>query len=170
MIADRAGEEYLEVANDASTARGFAEIVRADVITLLVDGHRLLDAAARQNLRSELEMMLQALKDGDALAPTQRLAIALAKLDEIESSANKNRAEADFSRLVDSIRTLFSGSFAVIEAFRLAAFPTSDALPRGHGVSDLLAFWMAARSAQTAALRSAEPPSRAFGRLTPTAG
>jgi hypothetical protein len=167
LVADRAGEEYLEVADDASTAKSFPEVVHADVVTLLVDGRRLVDISARHNLRSELEMMLQALKDGDALAPTQRLAITLTKLDELERSPEKARAEADFTRLVESVRTLFGASFSTIQPFRIAASPTSEVVVRGFGLRELLAFWMLSPTAQSAAMRPVPAATRSFGRLTP---
>lgn len=54
LIADRAGEEYLEVTDDVTTAKALPELSRADVISLLVDGRRLLDVGDRHNLQGDL--------------------------------------------------------------------------------------------------------------------
>jgi len=168
LLADRAGEEYMEAADSPSLSKSFLEVRHADVLTLLVDGSRLLDLRERHNLRNELELMLQALRDGHALGEGQRLAIALTKLDEVEGSSNKAQAESDFANLVASISRLFANAFVSIEPFRLAASPTSDVLPRGHGVSALLGFWMRAKVPRTVTVHAATPPTRAFGRLTPS--
>lgn len=167
LLGDRAGEEYLELADNVSAAKGLAEIVRADNITVLVDGKRLLDISARHNVRSEVTMMLQALWDGDALNDNQRLGLVLTKYDEIQRSPDRDRAMRDFELICKNARELFGGSFLSIDEFRVAASPTSDALPRGHGIAELLTRWMSA-PAQRQCVRSAPAPSvRAFARLMP---
>ena len=64
LLGDRAGEEYRELADDPSRAVSLAELARADSLTVLVDGERLLDAGARHNLHSEIILMLQGLRAG----------------------------------------------------------------------------------------------------------
>lgn len=167
LVADRAGEEYLEVADDATACRGFSEILRADVLTLLVDGRRLLDTTARHNLRAELLMMLQALRDGGALHPRQRLAVALTKLDVWQDHPDAGRAAQDFLRLVDSAKSLVSRAVASIKAFRLAALPASDALARGHGVPELLGYWMEPGTPGQVVVSDRPKPMRAVARLAP---
>lgn len=170
LIADRAGEEYLEVTDDAAASKDLPELPRADVITLLVDGKRLLDVGARHNLQGDLALMLQAIHDGDALTGRQRLAIALTKHDEFEGSPQKERAERDFDEFVARTRNRFSASFSAIESFRLVASPGTDTIRRGSGVAELLEFWM--RPTPPAALKMPARlvPSRAFGRLPPSLG
>ena len=75
VLGDRAGEEYKSAADDVSVVMTFSEVRRADTLTVLVDGQRLIDPVARHNLRSEIVMMLQALVDGGAGSgrPTPRL-------------------------------------------------------------------------------------------------
>ena len=95
-MGDRAGEEYRSAADDAASLTPFPEVTRADTITVLVDGERLLETGARHNLRSEIMMMLQALLDGNALRVGQRLILLLTKLDAVETSPVCDRAKNDF--------------------------------------------------------------------------
>ena len=159
-MADRAGEEYRSAADDASIVTAFPEVCRADSLTVLVDGERLLDAGARHNLRSEIMMILQAFVDGGAVQPGQRLALVLTKMDLVQASPNQARAEGDFAGLNANIERLFGHVFPFIQAFKVAASPKGDAMQRGMGVPDLLTFWL-----QPAVPAPTSPPARlAFAR------
>ena len=160
VVGDRSGEEYQEAAADASIALAFVEVVRADSLTVLVDGERLLDTGARHNLRNEIILMLQALRDGDALRTGSRMAFVLTKLDAVLGSPCAKRAVSDFDHLLDHVRVLFGDVLSMIEPFKIAASPKTDASMRGTGVSDLLSFWL-----QSAAMPAAcAGPSRSFER------
>ena len=142
IMGDRSGEEYREIANDASSSFAFSEVVRADSLTVLVDGERLLDTGARHNVRSEIVLMLQALLDGDALQLGSRLALVLTKLDAVQESGHAQRAVSDFDSLFNQLRRRFGEALSAIEAFQIAASPKTDRLPRGTGVPQLLSFWL----------------------------
>lgn len=164
-IGDRAGEEYRTAADDPAIVTGFPEIRRADSLALLVDGKRLLDAGDRHNVRSEVMMMLQGLVDGGAIQGGQRLALVLTKIDLIESSPNKARAEQDFASLFSTLERLFGHVFSAFQIFRIAASPETDIFPRGAGVPELFAFWL---EPAAIALTPAPPKpvlARAFARL-----
>jgi hypothetical protein len=171
VLGDRSGEEYLDAADDPSNNADFIEVRRADALTILVDGQRLLDTAARHNVRSEVEMLLQALVDGGTVAPGQALILVLTKLDAVHGSSHRSRAETDFAALVEGVRRLFAHTFETIEAHQVAASPKSDVLRRGFGVPTLLRAW-AARSQprQPTATVVSPTPQRAFARLTPFEG
>ncbi|WNG50499.1 hypothetical protein F0U60_44985 [Archangium minus] len=166
LLADRAGEEYRSAADTPSAANEFVEIHRADTITTLVDGRRLLDTGERHNIRSEIELILQAFIDSSVVTPGQRVALVLTKLDEVKSSSAKERAERDFSTLVQSVRRLFGETFSEIEEFRVAASPVTDLLPRGYGIPALLRFWIAATPFTAPAPLSIPRVGRAMSRLT----
>lgn len=166
LLGDRAGEEYGDVADDISLAGGFPEILRADVLTLLVDGARLLDDGARHNARSEVRLMLQAFAEGGALDRRKHLAIVQTKQDLVEKSGIKERVTGDLVRIVEDIGRDLPGQFQRTSVFRVAASPADDILPRGYGIATLLDFWLTAY-AERVALQGAAAPvaSRAFGRL-----
>jgi hypothetical protein len=167
VIGDRAGEEYRAAADDVEAADDFAEIVRADTVTVLVDGCKLLDSGARHNVRSEVELMLQSLSDGGAVQVGQRLAVVMTKLDAVLSSPHASRAERDFNAHVNSLRRIFGRLFSAIEPFKVAASPKStEIVKRGHGVLELLMFWTQPADRVTPAPSRVVSPRRAFGRLT----
>lgn len=152
VMGDRSGEEYQEVADDASIASVFCEVVRADSLTVLIDGERLLDAGARHNLRNETILMLQALHDRGSLRFGSRLALVLTKLDAVQDSSFAERAVRDFDRLLSSLRLRFRDVLSSIEPFQIAASPKTD-MTRGTGLRELLSFW----------LQPAVTPARAAG-------
>jgi hypothetical protein len=166
-LGDRAGEEYRGAADDTSVVAAFAEIRRADSLTLLVDGERLLDAGARHNLRHEVTMILQAMIDGGGVKIGQRLAVVLTKIDAVQASPEGERAEADFRALCANLERLFGAVFLKIEAFRTAASPKTNTIARGTGISELLTFWLGA-AVSPPTLPSSRPAfARAFARVRP---
>lgn len=143
LFADRSGEDYGSVADNPRVATTFAEVRRADVITILVNGELLLDQSARHNVRHEILMILQGLLNGGVLSRNQRLAVVLTKLDLIQSAstADRGRTERDFDSLVKHIELNFAGVFHEIRFFQIAAQPETDILGHGYGILELLTFW-----------------------------
>ena len=164
LLADRSGEEYRSAADDVRVTEGFAEIGRADSVSILVDGEKLL-SGDRHNLGSEVKLMLQALKDGNGLSNEVALAVVLTKLDAVESSEERDRGAGAFERLVREIRRLFAGSFSTIEEFRVAASPKTSGAVKGEGLEELLEFWLTSRRVVPTERVEAPLPSRAFGKL-----
>ena len=164
LLADRSGEEYRSAADDVGLVEGFSEIGRADSVSILVDGVKLL-SGARHNMRSELKMMLQALKDGNVLINDFSLGVVLTKLDEVESSDQRNSGVRVFDGLVEEVKRLFGDSFVSIEVFRVAASPKTTGAEKGEGLDELLAFWMRNRRVAPTDRDKEVVPSRAFGRL-----
>jgi len=165
LLADRAGEDYRAVADDPAGCKAFVEIQRADTISVLVDGARLVDTTARHNVRSEVLLILQGLIDGQAIRPAQKLALVLTKTDEVEASDQRVRVHADFESILRHVRSLFN--FASVEPFRVAASPkvSSPGIEKGYGVPDLLVFWTLPYL-PAATSEPAVPSPRAFGRFS----
>ena len=172
LLGDRAGEEYLETRSNPLAAQQFPELRRADVLTMLVDGQRLLDPGQRHNLRSETRQTLQAFVEADVVRPSQRLALVLTKLDVIRKVPDGGeRTFQGFDALVAGLRTDYGAHFAAVEAFQIAAQPNTDGAKRGENLDRLLAYWMAEPlrympAPMTFAVPDAE---RYFARLMPVA-
>lgn len=166
IIGDRAGEDYRNATDDVSTVGGFQEVRRADSITVLVDGERLLDSGKRHNARSDTLLIIRALVDGGAIESGQRLALVLTKLDAVLASDSGERAEAFFTSMLDKVRESFGDHFSEITAFRVAASPKNEKAKRGTGVAELLSFWIQPRPPGVAVRRAAPEFERAYARLT----
>lgn len=169
ILGDRAGEEYRGAADDISAVESFPEVWRADTLTVLVDGERLLDAGARHNLRSEITMMLQALVDGGAVRAGQRLALVLTKIDLVQASPHRERVDGDFGALCADLERLFGKIFPGIAQVRIAASPKVDGVMRGAGVPELLAFWLDPAMPMPTKAQSRPKFARAFAQVQPLA-
>ena len=168
LLGDRSGEEYKELAEDVLTASAYCELARADAVTVLVDGERLLDDVTRHDVRSEVVLTLQALHDGDAGAGGWRLALVLTKVDALRASDAGERAEKDFERLDADVRVRFGDWLAGVEAFRVAASPKTKGVRRGLGVDGLLEFWLKPRANVPPGVeRVRRVFDRAFARVQP---
>jgi hypothetical protein len=166
LVSDRAGEYYRLAADDPTSATKLIELARADIVTVLVDGGRLLDNGDRHNVKSETELMLQGLIDGDVFKPNLSVALVLTKLDEVKVSKDRERAEADFDELYARLKRLFGKNFSKISSFQIAASPRHENLARGHGVPALLRFWVdTVPPAVSMPLLALDSSSRAFARL-----
>ncbi len=142
LIADRAGEEYKSASDDISLVDDFLEVHRADTINVLIDGERLIDNRARHNLKNDITMMLQALKDQSGIRSKPQLAIVLTKYDAVQQSEYQSRALSDLNNIVDNITSRLNGYIFSIEVFKVAASPKGGDLPRGAGVLNLLKYWL----------------------------
>lgn len=167
VLGDRAGEEYRAAADDASVAKALPEVCRADTLTLLVDGERLLNAGMRHNVRSEITMIVQAFVDGGAITKGQRLALVLTKFDLVQNSSDRLRAEADFDSLLVNLKRFFGNNFSSLEAFRIAASPKIEAVRRGSGVGELMAYWMHPAEPLPTSMDARPDFVRTFGRVRP---
>jgi double-GTPase-like protein len=145
LIADRNGGEYMDATDDPTLSVEFVEVKRADCLTILVDGERLLDLGARHNCRSEIEMILEGLKDSDVTSAGQNLVIVLTKLDKIRDASQDvaQKAENDFDVFVEKVRCFYGHFFNEFHSLKVAASPKTSVLPYGFGVLDLLNIWAA---------------------------
>jgi GTPase SAR1 family protein len=168
LLGDRAGEEYLEAADDIELMQELEEVERADVITLLADGMRLLDVGDRHNVISQIERILQVLQDANVLTGRQKLVLVMTKLDTVQDAKDDKvaaRALQDFSKLKTDVMRKYTSVFESINSFQIAASPKSKTLMPGEGMTELLSCWLMPRKCQTVDLPVHIVPTRAIGRL-----
>lgn len=168
LFGNRAGEEYSMVQDEPDRAKAYPELKRSDVLTLLVDGAKLLDAGERHQVRAQVRLTLRAFLEAGVAPPWQRLAIVLTKLDAIrKDAAARDGALRYFETLLLSVQTEFAAKFADVQAFPVAASPKTTNADRGEGMAQLLRFWMAEPNRNMPVHVKVEdvPRERAFGRL-----
>lgn len=173
LLANRSGEDYMDAQSDPSLANEYVELHRADVLTVLADGERLLDLGLRHQVRDDICLTLRAFQESRATRPWQRLAIVLTKLDAVlKDEAKTDRTLQFYEGIVQDVRDQFAQHFIEIQSFRVAASPQSAMAERGTGIVDLLSYWMS----PPACLQPAKVPAvipiaaRSFGRLHPRVG
>lgn len=142
LFGDRAGENYLTASDDLAQAGPFPEISRADTVTILVDGGRLLDNKTRHNTRSETGLMVRAMTDGGFFENSPRVVFVLTKLDAIRASQHKDRAVDDFEKVVQHAKSIADAHAHCFEQVHIAAAPVDTTMPRGTGVDELVKFWI----------------------------
>lgn len=167
LLADRAGEEYLEAASETVLAKGFYEVKRADTVLVLVDGEKMLDDGERHNAQSDVQDIIQAILEAGTFQAGQRMALILTKFDAISGEPNGDRAQADFERLVGNIRRMVEGVFSDVAEYRVAASPKEKNAMRGDGVEGLLRFCLQPAEHKLTEFRSQVEFSRSFSRLRP---
>src|SRR3546814_16875647 len=105
---------------DTTLFRSLVELRRAETITFLIDGDRLLDNRRRHNHKAKIAQIAQALNEAGALAENQRVAVVLTKIDLVAASPNSARVMGDFDELSDRIAGLIAGRTSPIEKFEIA--------------------------------------------------
>jgi hypothetical protein len=162
LLADRAGEDYRTAADDLSQAGPFPEVVRADTVTILMDGGRLLDNATRHNTRNETKLMIRALAEGNFLQRTPHVIFALTKLDLVQTSNLKDRVFSDFDNVVEGARPILAPHVESIDAIHIAAAPSNADTARGTGVADLIRSWSRPIERRRIVAAPSKPSSRAI--------
>lgn len=142
LIADRSGEEYEEVADIAANAAEMFELRRADVITILVDGHRLASSKDRADVMGSIPLIVMGMVENGAFLRKPNLAVVLTKEDTVQASAKGERVERDFKAIVDGIQYEFAEHFGVLDSFVTCASPADTNSVRGAGLDKLLQFWL----------------------------
>jgi Double-GTPase 2 len=168
LFGNRAGEEYSIVQDEPDRARAYPELLRSDVLTVLVDGAKLLDAGERHQVRAQVRLTLRAFIEVGVAPPWQRLALVLTKLDAIRrDEAGRDGALRYFEALVEKVQADYAAKFAEIQSFTVAASPKTTNANRGEGMPELLRYWMAdpRRNAPAAIEQTEVPKERAFGKL-----
>lgn len=155
FIGDRSGEDYLATADELSNAAGFFELNRADVVTLLVNGEHLADGKLRHEVKASTPQLVDALVEAGSISARQRIAMVLTKKDAIAASPHAERVQADFEEMVAAVVRRHGDRVVDIAPFVVAASPRiANAVKRGEGVGDLVAYWMLPTAAET------PPPAR----------
>jgi hypothetical protein len=170
LLANRSGEDYTDAQSDPALATGYLELHRADVLTVVADGQRLLDLGLRHQVRDDVCLTVRAFQEAGATRLWQRLAIVLTKLDAVlKDEAKTDRTLQFYEGIVQDVRDQFSEHFIEIRSFRVAASPQSAKAVRGTGMVDLLSYWMSPPAClQPATVPAVIPiPARSFGRLRP---
>ena len=173
LLANRSGEDYMEAQSEPALAKDYVELHRADVLTVLADGERLLDLGLRHQVKDDICVTLRAFQEAGANHPWQRLAVVLTKLDAVlKDEVGTERALKFYAGIVQDVRDQFAEHFIEIRSFPVAASPKSAKAARGTGMVELLSYWMA----DPACLKPVKVPvvipiaARSFGRLRPQEG
>jgi hypothetical protein len=138
LISDVTGEAF-EDARDAAEPTVIHRPLwrRANVICLVLDGHRLSNIAKRQVVRTEARSLLRAARDSKLMVGNCRLSVVTTKWDLVTTVDTENFIVETESQLKDQ----YAGDFASVTLHRIAARPVSNRVPYAYGVPALLTEW-----------------------------
>lgn len=168
LLGNRAGEEYTFVQDEPDLARSYPELKRSDVLTILVDGAKLLDAGERHQVRAQVRLTLRAFVEVGVAPPWQRLALVLTKIDAVrKDEAGTEGVLRYFETLLENVRIEYTSHFADVQGFSVAASPKTTNANRGEGMDELVRYWMAEpkRNVPSPTAPAVVSAERAFGRL-----
>lgn len=139
LISDVTGEAF-------DQARDFADptIVprplwrRADMICLILDGQRLSSPTKRHVVRTEARSLLGSARASKLISAWCRLAIVTTKWDLVTSVETEAFVKDTEALLLDQ----YGSDFAAVSSHRIAARPSSQAVPYAYGIPNLLTEWM----------------------------
>lgn len=166
LIADRWGEDYKGVVDNHPRPEEFFEVSRADVLTMLVDGERLVSPNSRYEVAEEVVATLQVFTEVGLLAHKPHLALVLTKLDLVENDTHGNRAKTDFDRLKARITSHFTTHVSGISSFKIAASPKVAGANAGEGLPELLGCWLTRRWSANY-VRTRYAPQRQIDAISP---
>lgn len=168
LLGDFDGEVFDRVIEGKDPAQSVPALRRADHVSIVLDGHGLVDATKRSLVRQRAIDLIDVLTKAGVVASPRVFSIVLTKLDLVDGAPNDDRESA--RSIVAELRDRLSSraqlsSPPVIET---AAISSAPSLPLGHGVDDLLDLWHRSPATDIDRPQEADEPTTArewFGRF-----
>jgi hypothetical protein len=161
LLGDFDGEFFDALINNETQPHELPFLRRADHVGVVLDGHKLADAASRPAQReSVLYLVDQLYKEPDSAPPSALLVVT--KVDLIDQTAEAGQQQA-ISEVIDEVHTqLAARGGGDVPVVRLAVRSESPRFPLGHGLEDLLELLTVRQATH---LSSAPPPVAAVTTL-----
>ncbi len=137
MLSDRAGEVYRNARDKIDTVSELIEVVKADMLVLLVDGKRLVNRMERQNAIAAVRGSLRAFLDGKALNGNSRVQIVTTMMDYIDAYPAKAELNQHLDNFKQELQKLFTSRLAELSFYEVAALDSSCL----KGVDELFLSW-----------------------------
>ncbi|HZZ26779.1 MAG TPA: hypothetical protein VFE46_02130 [Pirellulales bacterium] len=142
LFVDMSGEHHDAIRDSVEECRNLAGLRRADHFVLLLDGEKLADTSQRQKAKTDAFVLLRSCLDSDELRSSSLVDIVITKWDLALGSGGTDEVETFAKEIEAEGSTRFSNRCARLRFMRIAARPTSEALPFGWGLVDLFAGWV----------------------------
>lgn len=137
LLADRAGEEYMDVLDDSTTCKNLYEIKRSDALLLLIDSNQLAGTdrhAAKRNVKK----MIQLLSSENMFLEGLKLILVMTRYDKV-SIESREVADFTFQSVFEDVNKILIGKGISVVKHIVAARPDSlDEFEAGFGVKELL--------------------------------
>ncbi len=139
LFVDISGEHYEAMRDSVEECRSIPYLRRADHFVLLIDGERLADVNQRQAAKTNARLILRSCFDSGELKRGTLVDVLISKWDEAQQATDS----ASFAlALENEFQQQFASRCARFRVARIAARPSSDALPLGWNMESVFAGWV----------------------------
>lgn len=145
MLSDRAGERYREARGKSDVVPSLVEVVKADVLVLLLDGGRIADPVERAEGMQSVRQTLRAFLDGGGLTTESLVQVVTTKLDLLACHPERDQLERYLSSFKQGLDSDFAPRLANLSFWEIAARDPKGTLEPAFGVDKLLASWVSLR-------------------------
>lgn len=139
FLADRAGEEYEDAVNNSDDCSGLYEVLRADMLMILIDGRALSDNKDRHAAKSHAESLVRALQDEGMFTTGMEVKIIMTRYDLAFIKDSAEKALGELSKVTQKIKGIVAGLNVNVTSHVVAARPNDITNAEiGHGVPELI--------------------------------
>lgn len=140
VLSDVSGELFQQVTDYSLQPSHFSVIQRANNLTIVIDGARILDVANRQSVQTQTRVLLRSLIESNSLNKDCRIQIVFSKWDLVADSEKS----APFTSYVANLRQMIIdliGNKHQLIFLEIAARPENRKVHFAHGLPKLLRLW-----------------------------
>jgi hypothetical protein len=142
LLLDMSGEDQDAMRDSVDECQNFPGLRRADHFVLLLDGEKLGDLTQRQKAKNDAFVLLRSCCDSGLLRPQSFIDIIVTKWDIVQESSAYEQIESFVHDVEREAHDRFQSKCAKFRFCRIAASPTTQALPFGWGLEAIFASWV----------------------------
>jgi len=141
LFSHRAGEPYDKIRSNLNIIPTLPEITKANIISLLLDGGRLVDIYDRNNAIQSVRQTLRALIDSGSIDSSSIVQIITTKLDLVNTITGQHKIRDFIRKFQEDLIRDFSPRLLELSFWEIAARDPTGELKPAHGLGRLLEEW-----------------------------
>lgn len=141
LISDVSGERFRDLQDSSSSVINMAALRRANNISLVIDGQKIVNNGERHAAKSEARMLIRAIIEQSVLSADCRIDVIFSKWDLIADSEIESQCKQFIDSIKDMITTIVANKF-VLQFTEIAARPENTRLHFAFGLPTLLRSWL----------------------------
>jgi hypothetical protein len=143
LLPDMSGELFEAAAHISAECKKLDVLLRADRISVLVDGGDIKDRARRHQARALTDSFFRRCVENEMFTVSSVVDLVFTKWDLVSGADDEADIESFATGILEQIRATYLRKVKTIEAFRVAARPlVAGTLPFAHGLDELFKAWL----------------------------
>lgn len=150
LFPDITGELFEEALDSTEDTESLSIIRRADQISLLADGEKLVSPIARQRARADIDTFIRSCLEVGVMDRSSIIQIVVTKSDLLPEENDDRFAEVSefLQNFENDVTSKYRDRVGSLQFLRVAALPKApSSLGAGHGIAQLIEGWL--RSTKT---------------------